>query len=168
MEKIINYKDVDYIVSDDGKIFSTKNIGRGKYHKEITQRENPDGYMIITVGKNNVRTNVTVHRIVAMAFIENPDPEHLTEVEHIDRDRKNNHASNLRWISSFENKSQIPFEERSRSHKHEANGRAKITMKDAETIRELYKSGKTTGEIAKDYPISEKTVRSIVNHITWK
>ena len=35
MEKIVNIKGVDYIVSDDGKIFSTKNIGRGKYHQEL-------------------------------------------------------------------------------------------------------------------------------------
>lgn len=168
MEKVINYKDVNYIVSDDGKIYSMSNIGRGKYHKEITQRENSDGYMVITVGKNGKRTSARVHRIIALAFVENPDPEHLTEVDHIDRDRKNNHASNLKWISSFENKSQIPFEERSRSHKHEANGRAKINMKDAETIRELYKNGKTISEIAKDYPISETNVKSIIDYKTWK
>lgn len=31
-EVIVNLYDVDYFVRDDGKIFSTKNIGRGKYH----------------------------------------------------------------------------------------------------------------------------------------
>ena len=40
MEKLTNVMGVEYIVSDDGRIFSTKNIGRGKYHKELSQREN--------------------------------------------------------------------------------------------------------------------------------
>lgn len=117
MEKIVNVKGSEYIVSDDGKIFSTKNIGRGKYHKEITQRENEDGYMIITVGLKSNRTTARVHRIIAEAFIDNP--LNLPEVDHIDRDRKNNSVDNLRWISSFENKSQIPFEVRSKPRKHE-------------------------------------------------
>ena len=48
MEKLTNVMGVEYIVSDDGRIFSTKNIGRGKYHKELSQRENIDGYMMVT------------------------------------------------------------------------------------------------------------------------
>lgn len=34
-EKILNIVGVDYIISSDGHIYSTKNVGRGKYHKEI-------------------------------------------------------------------------------------------------------------------------------------
>lgn len=44
-EKIITIREVDYIVSSDGKVYSTNNIGRAKYHKEISQRKNSDGYM---------------------------------------------------------------------------------------------------------------------------
>lgn len=57
-EKIINYKGVDYIVSDEGKVFSTKNIGRGKYHQELKQRIDADGYPTITVGTNKNRSVV--------------------------------------------------------------------------------------------------------------
>ena len=165
MEKIVNVKGVEYIVSDDGKIFSTKNIGRGKYHKEISQRENKDGYMMVTVGLNSNRTGVRVHRIIAEAFIDNP--LNLPEVDHIDRDRKNNSVDNLRWISSFENKSQIPFEVRSKPRKHEKNGRAKLTMEDAEKIRELYKGGKSISKIARDYNVGGSTISCVVHNKTW-
>lgn len=41
--------------------------------------------------------------MVALTFIPNPDPEKLTEVNHIDRDVKNNLVSNLEWVSPKEN-----------------------------------------------------------------
>ena len=43
----------------------------------------------------------TVHRLVALAFVENP--EHKSTVDHIDCNKKNNHASNLRWFTPNEN-----------------------------------------------------------------
>lgn len=42
-ERILNVKGIDYIVREDGKIFSTHNRGRAKYHQEIKQRMNSDG-----------------------------------------------------------------------------------------------------------------------------
>jgi len=46
-----------------------------------------------------VRT--TAHRLVAEAFI--PNPDNLSEVNHIDSNRANNHVSNLEWVSHSEN-----------------------------------------------------------------
>lgn len=96
-EKIITYKGVRYIVSSDGHIYSTSNLGRAKYHKEITQRLSKDGYMCITCGRNDNRTRERVHRIVATAFI--PNPENLPEVNHKDLNRTNNNVDNLEWCT---------------------------------------------------------------------
>lgn len=100
-ERILNVKGIDYIIREDGKIFSTHNRGRAKYHQEIKQRMNSDGYMCITVGKTGNRTVASVHRLVAKAFI--PNPLNLPEVNHKDYDRTNNSVDNLEWCSHKEN-----------------------------------------------------------------
>lgn len=50
-EKIITINDVDYIVSYDGHVYSTHNSSSHGCHKEIKQRMNADGYMVIITGK---------------------------------------------------------------------------------------------------------------------
>ena len=100
-EKVITVRGVEYIVSTDGRVYSTKNCGSSYYHKEISQRLNEDGYPQITVGKNGDRTNYSVHRMVAEAFI--PNPNNLPEVNHKDCDRTNNCVENLEWCTHFDN-----------------------------------------------------------------
>lgn len=166
VEKIFNVNDVDYIVSTEGKIYSTKNIGRGKYHKELKQRINEDGYRVVTVGTNDHRIGKYVHRIIAEAFI--PNPNNLPEVDHIDNNKENNCVENLRWISSFNNKSRIPYEVRSKSHKWESNGRSKLTIQDIVNIKKLFSEGKSQYEIAKIYKRGWSTIHNIIIGNTWK
>ena len=45
------------------------------------------------------KTQFTVHRMVALTHIHNPRPDLFLKVDHIDRDKENNHRSNLRWVS---------------------------------------------------------------------
>ena len=96
-EKIVTIHNVDYIVSTDGKVYSTKNYAKAKYHQEIKQRLNRDGYLQITVGKTGHRRAYRVHRMVAEAFI--PNPDNLPEVNHKDCNRTNNNVENLEWCT---------------------------------------------------------------------
>lgn len=167
MEKIINILGINYIVDTTGKIYSTKNHGRGKYHKEIKQRKDPDGYLCITAGKKEQRSRIKVHRIIALAFI--PNPNNLPEVDHIDNNKINNKASNLQWISSYDNKSKIPFNIRSLSHRGENNGKSKLNDLLVLKIREKYhKENLSIAEISRIFNTPQSTIYNIVHNKTWK
>ena len=58
------------------------------------------GYVLVHLHLDNKRKAFTVHRLVAAAFV----PGCALEVNHLDGDKRNNAASNLRWASSSENK----------------------------------------------------------------
>ena len=75
-------------------------------HKErkrvLTQRPNNGGYLYVNFNIEGHRKNFAVHRIVANAFI--PNPNNYPEVNHKDGDRTNNNVTNLEWVSSSQNK----------------------------------------------------------------
>lgn len=58
-------------------------------------------YPQVRLWKDNKGTWFYIHRLVAQAFI--PNPNNLPEVNHIDGNRTNNHVSNLEWVTSSEN-----------------------------------------------------------------
>lgn len=52
---------------------------------------------------NNATKTFWLHRLVAIVFVENPDPQNRPEVDHIDGNRLNNVSSNLRWVDGRTN-----------------------------------------------------------------
>lgn len=91
-KKIPNY-DI-YFVSNKGRVKSVRN-GKETY---IFQSKNDRGYLYVSLYKNNIRKNYRVHRLVAEAFL--PNPNHFLEVNHIDEIKTNNHVENLEWCDS--------------------------------------------------------------------
>ena len=84
---IQNYEGL-YKVSDQGNIMNNKGhiMRPGKLKK---------GYHTITLCKEGKRETFLVHRLVAQAFI--PNPNNLPQVNHIDENKDNNSVSNLEW-----------------------------------------------------------------------
>lgn len=105
---IIGYEGY-YQVSNMGRIKSlARNIYNKKGNFQRFKKEtikalkvNTDGYHAITLSVNCNDKTIGVHRLVAQAFI--PNPENLLEVNHLDCNRKNNNVENLEWCTHQEN-----------------------------------------------------------------
>lgn len=85
-----------YLVSNYGRVFSLLS------NKILSIRLNDDGYAVISLQtKEHKRKTERIHRLVALAFIPNPDG--LPEVNHINCIRNDNRIENLEWVSRKDN-----------------------------------------------------------------
>lgn len=95
-------------------IYQVSNLGRvkriGKYRNQYKEWnsnvllkpiDNSNGYLFVTLSKNNKTKQFYIHRLVAYAFIENTDK--LPEVNHKDGNKQNNQIENLEWVTCSEN-----------------------------------------------------------------
>ena len=89
-----------YYVSSDGRVFS-KRFRKGHDIKELTQRMSNSGYLQVGLAINKHPTMFYVHRLVAEAFI--PNPEGKPQVNHKDLNKCNNNVQNLEWATQEEN-----------------------------------------------------------------
>lgn len=85
-------------------IYQVSNLGRVK--RVTTDRvlkgcKNTKGYLKVDLYKNGSQSNKRIHRLVAQAFI--PNPDNTSQVNHIDENKTNNAISNLEWVTSKEN-----------------------------------------------------------------
>lgn len=116
-----------------------------------------DGYSKVALGRKSQRK---IHRLVAEAFIENPGK--LPEVDHIDTNKQNCAASNLRWCTRREN-----------AHfRHVSGGTScetKITSLDIAALRDDVTKGMPILHAAKKYGVSRVHVRRLCapdEHVT--
>ena len=70
--------------------------------KNLVKRPNKAGYEYVNFNIQGHRQNFAVHRIVANAFI--PNPNYKPEINHKDSNKSNNAVFNLEWVDSSENK----------------------------------------------------------------
>ena len=85
-------------------IYQVSNFGRIKssYTKRILKGgKNKAGYLLVGLYKQGVLSRKSIHRLVAEAFI--PNPDNKPEVNHIDENKTNNMVSNLEWMTAKEN-----------------------------------------------------------------
>ena len=91
--EVIDYP--NYLIYDDGRVY---NKNRNRFLKP---RINTHGYCHVVLFENSKQKNHSIHRLVAIHYI--PNPENKREVDHINRIRTDNRIENLRWATSSEN-----------------------------------------------------------------
>ena len=90
----------------DGKYWACSNgcVWSKKHNRIIKGSKNTDGYRHAKLydGQNELKP-MAVHRIIAETFVHNDSPSTRTEVDHRNRDKSDNRASNLVWATRSEN-----------------------------------------------------------------
>jgi hypothetical protein len=88
---IIDYP--NYTITKEGDVFNSsghKLVGGSQGH-----------YKAVTLRNNPIQKTFTIHRLVGIHFI--PNPNNLPYIDHIDRDKLNNNVTNLRWVTALQN-----------------------------------------------------------------
>lgn len=86
-----------YTITDDGKVISYK-YKEPRIMKTWLQKS---GYENIKLCKENITYHFLIHRLVAEAFI--PNPNNLPEVNHKNKNRSDNRVENLEWCNRIDN-----------------------------------------------------------------
>lgn len=155
---IIGYEEL-YYVSNFGRVKNSKN-------KILQFGNHRQGYKLVSLYKDKKQKTFLVHRLVAIAFIENPHS--FLEINHIDENKQNNNVSNLEWCDrvynanygtgikrSIEQRIKNGNNKGSRTSRNagEQNPNCKLSKEDIKYIRNNYiKNDKMFGGV----PLSKK------------
>ena len=95
MERWSQIPNTHYSISSEGRVRNDET------NKMKSMDATSDGYHKVDLYSNGKRTSVRVHRLVAEAFI--PNPNELPQINHIDGNKENNNVKNLEWVNNSQN-----------------------------------------------------------------
>lgn len=125
-----------------------------------------DGYPTVNLCLNGKGTSYKVHRLVALAFI--PNPDNKPHIDHINMIRDDNRVENLDWVTQAENNKRALAKVGRRFKTQRKNGLKAIT---AETVLEICKSldnrSFSQKELSDTYGVSVDSISNIHRGITW-
>lgn len=129
----------------------SKRLVKGRVLK---QSDNGHGYMAVEFSMNNKTVQLYVHRIVASAFI--PNPDNLPQVNHKDNNRANNAVSNLEWCDRQYNES---YKKKFGTSQAEVSGKSVFAV-NLKTLGVLH--FETEAEAARQLKISVSNINNVL------
>jgi len=158
-----------YVVSNYSRIKSLiRKTKTWQIHKEIIVSTNSKarGYVKFPAHKDGKRYNLLFHRIIAEAWI--PNPNNFPDVNHINAIRDDNRIENLEWVTHSMN-IRHAYKMGNKNQKGEKNNSAKINQNIANNIRIYHEQFPhlSQKEIGKVFGLSREHIKDIVNYKTW-
>jgi exopolyphosphatase/pppGpp-phosphohydrolase len=148
----------DYSVSKKGEVYSHR---AGKFLKPMRHNY---GYRYVSLCKDGKRSNFLIHRLVAIAFI--PNPENKRTVNHKNGDKTDNSLNNLEWNTYSENHIHA-HKNGLNCNKGENCGMSKLDDASVREIKNLLLQGVSNKEIASMYNVKPNTISTLKKGHTW-
>ena len=158
--EIPNYN--DYWISKCGKIISTK-YGYPRY---LCQNISNNGYLVVTLCKNNSPKKLTVHSLVLKTY----KPKSINQCgNHKDGNKLNNHISNLEWVT-YKRSTQHAYENDLIKLPKGEDAKASILTNSQvkKILWELVLGEKTQGDLSLEYEVSRGCIGCIKQGKSWK
>ena len=147
----------NYTIYENGDIYN-------KYNKKLSPANNGKDYLIVNLRKNNRNYCKSIHRLLAEAFI--PNPNNYSDVNHVDGNRQNNCLSNLEWCTHSEN-IKHSYKLENRSALGENNAKCKTNEKIVNEICKYLELGFKSSYI-RDLGYDYNLIRAIKQKRNWK
>ena len=171
------WKDIEgyegyYQISSHGRVRSVNRYVRHPSGKQAQKRGRifRNGWknksLIAGLTKEGKSRGFLIYRLVAKAFI--PNPDNKPEVNHIDGNRMNNHISNLEWSTRSENEKHAYDTGLYISRKGNEHPMSKLSETDINRMKNLLSEGKSKKDISKVFNVSYSHVCKIFKGTTWK
>ena len=160
---MINGNTTKYFVSTLGRIRGPQKI---MSPFELNKNKKEKSYLSIRFKVNGIRIGRLVHRLVAEAFI--PNPENKPQVNHIDGNKQNNCVENLEWVTRVENMQHAVKNNLLRPRYGSTSPFAKHLEKDIHEVCKLLELGiHTVREIHELTGVSIRTINGIFRSNKW-
>lgn len=153
----------DYQISDLGNVKSFK---RGR-ERLLTPMVVADGYVQVQLRINGKSKKFLVHRLVAIAFV--PNPENKPYVNHINGDKHDNRAENLEWCTQTENIRHAVLSGLIKQGADSAD--AILSTEQAEWIRNVYvprDSEFGQSALARKFGVSKDVIQRVVHGFRYR
>lgn len=147
----------NYEINNIGSI-RTISFKGNKVYRSRKARNDKDGYLIIDLYNGSYKT-LKVHRLVAEAFIPNPDNKPC--IDHINGVRNDNRIENLKWVTQKENNNNpitIKNKSESRKGKYVGINSPNYGRKFSKEIKDKMSKGRKGKCVGKDNPVARKVI----------
>lgn len=136
--------------------------------KILNQQISNSGYRCFAYRTDGKRLRLLLtHRLVAKAFI--PNPDNKPQVNHKDGNKLNNNVSNLEWCTQSENGKHAHDNNLIKVIHGEEHPWAKLSQEQAQEIKDKYQTGKyTQRQLAQEYGVIQQTISRIMTGLNWK